>query len=76
MHPLVKHKQISVKMSLFKKPKKSQQQSRRITSDDVDLLMDTDEQPAKASQHKELKKDKPPNKLQKPSLLSFEDEGS
>lgn len=67
-------------MSLFKKPKKAVQQSRRIFSSEVEN-MDVDEEEraeAEIKQKKKEKKDKErekSNKPQKSSLLSFGDEG-
>lgn len=65
-------------MSLFKKPKKAAQQSRRLFTSEVEN-MDVDEEDqieAEIKQKKKEKKDKDKSsKPQKSSLLSFGDEG-
>lgn len=65
-------------MSLFKKPKKPVQQSRRLFTSEVEN-MDVDEEDkaeAEIKQKKKEKRDKEKTiKSQKSSLLSFGDEG-
>lgn len=69
-------------MSLFKKPKKAVQQSRRVFTSELEL-MDIDVQESEEIEIKQKKKDKKEkerereksSKPQKTSLLSFGDEG-
>lgn len=63
-------------MSLFKKPKKAVQQSRRLFTSENENLDAEEEERAEAEikQKKKEKKDKS-SKPQKSSLLSFGDEG-
>ena len=65
-------------MSLFKKPKKAAQQSRRLFTSEVEN-MDVDEENQAELEIKQKKKEKKDNekssKPQKSSLLSFGDEG-
>lgn len=62
-------------MSLFKKPKKTVQQSRRIFTSEENMDVD-DEGDDKDDEMKQKKKDKRANsKPTKSSLLSFGDEG-
>lgn len=65
-------------MSLFKKPKKAVQQSRRLFTSEVENIDVDEEERAEAEikQKKKEKKDKDKSsKPQKSSLLSFGDEG-
>lgn len=64
-------------MSLFKKPKKTVQQSRRIFTSEIENMVVDDEGDDKADDEmKQKKKDKrASSKPIKSSLLSFDDEG-
>lgn len=65
-------------MSLFKKPKKAVQQSRRLFTSEVENI-DVDEEDRVEAEIKQKKKEKKEkdksSKPQKSSLLSFGDEG-
>lgn len=81
-YPSTKRTPKETGMSLFKKPKKAVQQSRRIFSSELDF-MDVDEDEKAEDEVKLKKKDKKDKdkdrekvvKPTKPSLLSFGDEG-
>lgn len=63
-------------MSLFKKPKKPVQQSRRLFTSEAEFMeIDDNEKIGKAETEIKQKKKEKSSKPQKSSLLSFGDEG-